>query len=460
MKEVVKRERLSSRLGFILLSVGCAVGLGNVWRFPYVVGQNGGAIFVIFYIFFLAITGLPIMVMEFAIGRSSQKSIAEAFNILEPKNSHWHKFKYIAMTCNYVLMFFYTVIAGWILNYFFATACGRLSGVSSEQIVSFFDTVQSNAWSSVFWTLLVIILGFLVCVLGLQAGVEKITKFMMLGLFFIILALVIKTLGLSDAIKGVEFYLKPDLEKVKETGLLNVANAAMGQAFFTLSVGCGSMAIFGSYLNKERRLFGEAIHVTVIDTLVAILAGLIIFPACASFNVAPDSGPSLVFITLPNIFNVMSGGRIWGALFFLFMCFAAFSTVIAVFENIVSFAVDMFSWSRKRSVLINILIVSLGALPCALGYNALSFIKPLGKDSHILDLGDFIVSQNLLPIGALIFVLFCTSKYGWSFDNFLEEANCGKGFRFPKQLRFYLTFILPVLVLIVFIQGYLQFLAK
>ncbi len=451
----MERERLSSRLGFILVAVGCAVGLGNVWRFPYVVGQNGGAIFVLIYLCFLAIFGLPIIVMEFAVGRASQQSVARSFKVLEPKNTKWHIFGYFAMVANYLLMMFYTVIAGWVFNYFYLTLKGDFEGKSAHDIENIFGSVSGNPVQSVFWMILVVVLSFIVCGFGLKNGVEKVTKVIMSGLFIIMMVLTFKSLSLDGAIKGIEFYLKPNFSIFAQKGIGAVLSEAMGQAFFTLGLGVGSMAIFGSYLGKDRSLNGEAIYITVLDTVVALISGLIIFPACSSFGVDVTSGPNLVFITLPNIFNKMSGGRIWGSLFFVFMCFAAISSIIAVFENIISFGIDLFKWSRKKSVIINIFAMIILSLPCALGFNVLSFIEPLGKGTSILDLENFILNNNLLPIGAIVYITFCTTKYGWGYDNFIEEANMGKGLKFPKSIRLYLTFILPLLVLAVFIQGYL-----
>lgn len=451
-----KRERLSSRLGFILLSVGCAVGLGNVWRFPYVAGQNGGAAFVLIYLFFLAIFGLPIMVMELSVGRASQKSVAAAFNVLEPKGTKWHWFRYIAMGGNYLLMMFYTTIGGWMLQYLLKIAGGEFEGADAGQIGEIFTGMQQSPSLSIIWMVVATLLGFGACWLGLQKGVEKITKVMMSSLFLIMLVLAIRALTLPGAMEGLRFYLQPDFGHIQQQGWWNVVGAAMGQAFFTLSIGVGSMAIFGSYIGKDRSLTGEAFNITLLDTLVALIAGLIIFPACSAFGVDVGSGPKLVFVTLPNIFNSMAGGRIWGALFFLFMSFAALTTIIAVFENIVSFGIDLFHWSRKKSVLINIVAVIALSLPCALGFNLLIGVQPMGIDSTILDLEDFIVSNNLLPIGSMIFLLFCTRRSGWGWENFIEEANQGKGWKFPKWARVYVTYVLPLLVVLIFIQGYVQ----
>ena len=449
------RERLSSRLGFILLSAGCAVGLGNVWRFPYVTGQNGGAIFVLVYLFFLAIFGLPIMVMEFSVGRASQRSVATAFNELEPKGTKWHWFRYVAMGGNFILMMFYTTIGGWMLQYLIKIIGGEFEGANTQQVETVFSQMQQEPVGSVFWMVVTTLLGFGICMLGLRKGVEKITKIMMSSLFVIMLVLAVRSFTLPGAMEGLQFYLWPDLNQIQDNWW-NIVGAAMGQAFFTLSIGIGSMAIFGSYIGKSRSLMGEACNITFLVTLVALVAGLIIFPACSSFGVDVGSGPKLVFVTLPNIFNSMAGGRIWGALFFLFMTFAALTTIIAVFENIVSFGMDLFHWSRKKSVTINIVVVIVLSLPCALGFSLLNGFQPLGAGTSILDLEDFIVSNNLLPIGSLIFLLFCTRKSGWGWENFIEEANQGKGWKFPKWARFYVTWILPILVIFIFLQGYIQ----
>lgn len=453
MKE---REKFSSRLGFILISAGCAIGLGNVWRFPYITGLYGGAAFVLIYLFFLVIFGLPIMAMEFSVGRASRKSVAASFKELEPPNTKWHIFSYFAMAGNYLLMMFYTAIAGWMLAYFVKMVKGEFVGATTAQIETIFAEMTSQPAEMVFWMLLAVLIGFGICSLGLQNGVEKITKVMMSSLFVIMLILVIRAVTLPGAEEGLSFYLKPDFGKMADAGIFETVFAAMGQAFFTLSIGIGSMAIFGSYIDKERSLMGESVSILVLDTAVAIMSGLIIFPACFSFGVNPGSGPNLVFITLPNIFNAMSGGRIWGALFFVFMSFAALSTVIAVFENILSFAMDLWGWSRKKAVAVNIVLVVLLSLPCIFGFNIWSNFQPLGDGSNIMDLEDFIVSNNLLPIGSLVYLFFCVTKYGWGWDNFLNEVNAGKGMKFPKWIRIYVTYILPVLVIFMFVQGYIS----
>jgi NSS family neurotransmitter:Na+ symporter len=451
-----KRETFKSRIGFILISAGCAIGLGNVWRFPYITGAYGGGIFVIIYLVFLLIFGLPIMVMELSVGRASQKSVAKSFDVLEPKESKWHLFKWFAMAGNYLLMMFYTTISGWMLAYLFYMIRGDFTGASPSRVEEIFGGLTSDAGASVLWMVVICILGFLVCSLGLRRGVERITKVMMSCLLIIMIALAIRSLTLPNAREGLAFYLTPNLDNFVNNGIWTTVYAAMGQAFFTLSLGMGSMAIFGSYISKERSLLGESISITVLDTFVAITAGLIIFPACFSFGVNPGSGPGLVFLTLPNIFNSMPLGQLWGVFFYIFMVFAALSTVIAVFENIISFAIDLFGCSRKKSVLVNAILVIILSLPCALGFNLWSGFAPMGEGSTILDLEDFIVSNNILPLGSLIYVLFCVSRYGWGWKNFIGEANSGAGAKLPQKTRFYLTWILPVLIFLVFIFGYIE----
>ena len=451
-----EREKFSSRLGFILISAGCAIGLGNVWRFPYITGLYGGGIFVLIYFIFLLILGLPIMTMEFSVGRASKKSVAKSFDVLEPKRTKWHIFKWVGMAGNYLLMMFYTTISGWMIAYLFYMIKGDFVGATQQDIEGIFNGLTSSASSSVFWMIVVCIIGFAICALGLEKGVEKITKTMMSCLFLILIALVIRSLTLPNAKEGLSFYLLPKLDRIKENGIWTTIYAAMGQAFFTLSIGMGSMAIFGSYVSKERSLLGEGLSITILDTLVAVMSGLIIFPACFSFGVNPGSGPSLVFITLPNIFNSMKFGQLWGIAFYIFMVFASLSTVIGVFENIISFAMDLTGCSRKKSVAINVVAVIILSLPCALGFNLWSDFQPLGTGSTILDLEDFIISNNILPLGSLVYILFCTTRYGWGWKNFIKEANEGKGLKFPDKLKFYATFILPIIVFLVFILGYLD----
>ena len=450
------RERFSSRLGFILISAGCAVGLGNVWRFPYITGQYGGAAFVLVYLIFLVLLGLPIMVMEFAVGRASQKSAARYFHVLEPAGTKWHLQGYACMTGNYLLMMFYTTVGGWMAAYIFKTLTGEFKGLDSDGVAAVFNDMLARPGYMTFWMVLVVLLSFFICSLGLQKGVERITKAMMSCLFLILLILCIRSVTLPGASEGLRFYLIPDFTRFTENGVGNTIFAAMGQAFFTLSLGIGAMAIFGSYIGKDHTLTGETINICLLDTLVAFLAGLIIFPSCFAFGVDPGQGPGLVFITLPNIFNQMVGGRIFGVLFFVFMTFAAQSTIIAVFENIISFSMDLFGTSRKKTVLINGIAIILLSLPCVFGFNIWSGFQPLGAGSTIQDLEDFIVSNNLLPLGSMVYLLFCTSRYGWGWKNFLAEADTGKGVKFPAWARVYVSYILPLIVLFIFIMGYYQ----
>lgn len=450
------REKFGSRLGFILVSAGCAIGLGNVWKFPYLCGQNGGAAFILIYLVFLAIMGFPIMVCEFSVGRGSQKSCAASFKELEPEGTQWHKYSWFGMAGNYLLMMFYTMVAGWMLYYCYRCLTGEFTNsvLSAEQITAKFGDMVGSAPTLIFWTILAIVIAFGICSLGMQKGVEKITKVMMICLLALIVVLAVNSLRLPGAAEGVKFYLVPDFKAMAEKGIGNVVFAAMSQAFFTLSIGIGSMAIFGSYLDKSRSLAGETVSISLLDTFVAICSGLIIIPACFAFGIEPDSGPNLIFITLPNIFNQMAGGRIWGSLFFLFLSFAALSTVIAVFENILSFAMDLWGWSRTKSVVVNIFAIIILSMPCVLGFNVLSEIQPLGPGSGIMDLEDFLVSNNLLPIGSLVYLMFCTSKNGWGWDNFIKEANAGKGMGFPKILRGYMTFVLPLIIIVIYFKGY------
>lgn len=451
-----QREKLSSRLGFIFLSAGCAIGLGNIWRFPYITGKYGGGAFVLLYLFFLIILGLPIIVMEFSVGRASAQSVARSFHTLEKAGQKWHLFSYVAMLGNYLLVMFYTTIAGWMLAYFFKMASGSFTGLSADGVAQVFLDLQASPEQCIFWMVLIVLIGCIVCVLGLQKGVEKITKSMMSALLAVMIILVIKSLTLPNAIEGVKFYLIPNFERLAEEGILNAVFAAMGQAFFTLSIGMGGMAIFGSYIDKKRSLTGESINIMVLDTFVAIMAGLIIFPACFAYNVDAGSGPGLVFVTLPNIFNSMSGGQLWGSLFFIFMNFAALSTIIAVFENIVSFSMDLFHWSRKKSVILNLFILILGSIPCAIGFSILADFHPLGEGSAVLDLLDFLVSNVIMPLGSLVFLFFCTRKLGWGWQNFIKEANAGEGIAFPIKTRCYITYVLPMIVLFIFIFGLLE----
>ncbi len=455
-----KREKFSSRLGFILISAGCAVGLGNVWRFPYITGKYGGAAFVLIYLVFLVILGMPIMAMEFAVGRASQKSAARSFHVLEPEGSKWHLEGYAAMAGNYLLMMFYTTVGGWMLSYVFKMATGTFTALTPDEVGGVFSEMLASPGSMTFWMVITVLLSFGICNLGLQNGVERITKIMMGFLFVILIVLCIRSVTLKGAGDGLSFYLVPDFGKVVENGVGEVVFAAMGQAFFTLSLGIGAMAIFGSYISKERTLMGETMNICVLDTLIALMAGLVIFPACFAFGVDPGEGPGLVFVTLPNIFNQMAGGRLWGTLFFIFMSFAALSTEIAVFENIISFAIDLWGWSRKKAVLVNLIAILILSMPCVLGFNLWSGFAPLGAGSTVQDLEDFIVSNNLLPLGSLVYLLFCTSRYGWGWDKFIVEADAGKGIKFPKWARFYVSYILPLIVLFIFVTGYWQKFAK
>ena len=451
---VKERETFGSRLGFILVSAGCAVGLGNVWKFPYMTGKYGGAAFILIYLVFLVLLGLPILVSEFAVGRASRLSTARAFHKLEPESSNFHKYSYMGMIGNYALMMFYTMVAGWMMYYCYVMASGELSRASSEQITEFFGGLQKSTGTMTGWMIAAVLLAFGICSLGLQNGIEKITKVMMTCLLVLILVLAVHSLTLDGAMEGVKFYLVPNLDNIKAAGLGNVIFGALSQAFFTLSIGIGAMEIFGSYMDKERTLAGESISILVLDTFVALMAGLIIIPACFAFNVEPGAGPGLVFITLPNVFNQMAGGRLWGTLFFLFMSFAALSTVIAVFENILSFAMDLWGWKRNKAVIFNIILVIILAMPAILGFGPWSGFQVLGEGTNIMDLEDFVVSNNILPLGSVIFVLFCSSKNGWGWDNFLKEANTGKGTKFPKGIRFYMQWVLPLVVAVIYLKGY------
>lgn len=451
---MMEREKFSSRLGFILISAGCAIGLGNVWRFPYIVGKYGGAAFVMIYLLFLVVLGLPIVVMEFAVGRASQKSAALSFEVLEPKGSKWHFAKYIAIAGNYLLMMFYTTVAGWMILYFVKMAMGDFTGLTATEVGTEFGNMLANPILMMAMMILVVLSGFYVCGMGLQNGVEKITKWMMVCLLLLMVVLAGNSILIEGGNVGLAFYLKPDFSKLKEAGIGEAIFAALGQSFFTLSIGIGCLAIFGSYIGKEKRLTGEAVSVLCLDTLVAFMAGLIIFPACFAYGIEPDAGPSLVFITLPNVFNHMTGGRLWGSFFFLFMSFAAMSTVIAVFQNIISFATDLTRCKVKTAVVVNMVVVTLLSVPCVLGFNVWSGFMPLGEGTNVLDLEDFLVSNNLLSIGSIWYLLFCTSRYGWGFDKFLQEANEGTGIKFPRQVKWYVSLVLPIVILIIFLQGY------
>lgn len=456
---VKERETFASRLGFVLISAGCAIGLGNVWRFPYIVGQYGGAAFVLIYLLFLVIMGLPIMAMEFSVGRASRKSILASFQVLEPKGSKWHWYGWFGMAGNYLLMMFYTTIAGWLLLYFFKVAAGEFRGLDAAGVETAFGAMQGNVGIQLLFMGIVVVLGMLICSRGLKNGVEKVNKAMMLCLLMVMVVLAFRSVTLDGAAEGLKFYLMPDFHNLMYDAdgnmiLGEAIFAAMGQAFFTLSLGIGALAIFGSYIGKDHSLAGEAVRVGVLDTFVAFTAGLIIFPACFAFDVAPDAGPNLIFITLPNVFNEMPMGRLWGSLFFVFMSFAALTTVIAVFENILSFSIEKWGWSRKKAVLVNLVAILILSMPCVLGFNVLSGIQPFGEGSVIMDLEDFIVSNNILPLGSLVYLLFCVSRRGWGWESFLAEANTGSGLKFPRGVRFYVTYVLPLIVLFIFVMGY------
>lgn len=449
----MKRESFKSRLGFLLVSAGCAIGIGNVWRFPYVTGQNGGGIFVLFYLIFLVIMGLPVLTMELAVGRASRKSAVLGYKALEKKGSKWHIHGWVAIFGCCMLMMYYTTVSGWMVTYFFKFLTGSFkSGMTTEDTAQAFSNLLGDLKQMVFWMILTVVVGFLVCSRGLQNGLEKISKFMMTALLLLIVVLAVHSLTLSNAAEGVKFYLVPNTEAVAAVGLKNVITAAMNQSFFTLSLGVAAMEIFGSYMGKDHTLAGEGVRICALDTFVATMAGLIIFPACFSYNVEVNAGPSLIFITLPNVFINMSGGRIWGSLFFLFMTFASFSTVIAVFENIMSFCMDMFGWSRNKAALINCIVILIASLPCVLGYNVWSNLHLIGG-RDVLDSEDFIVSNLLLPIGSLIYLLFCVTKWGWGFEKYCEEANTGDGIKISKKLKPYFQFILPILIVFILIQG-------
>lgn len=449
----MKRENFKSRLGFILISAGCAVGIGNVWKFPYVTGQNGGGIFVLFYFFFLIMVGVPVLTMEFAVGRGSRKSIVSCYQQLEKPGQKWHIHGYAAMIGNYLLMMFYTTVAGWMLSYFYRFLTGEFVNADPSGVKEVFDGMLQQPVSMAFWMIVIVVAGFVICSFGLQSGVEKISKPMMLCLLGLIVILAVNSIMLDGGIEGLKFYLIPDWKKVEEVGLFNVMIAALNQAFFTLSIGIGSMEIFGSYMSKSHTLLGESLRIAILDTFVAVVAGLIIFPACFAYGVDPGAGPELIFITLPNVFSSMKGGKIWGSLFFLFMTFASFSTIIAVFENIIACWMDKWHVSRKKASLINGIIILVASMPCVLGFNIWSNFQPKGAGSTVLDLEDFIVSNLLLPIGSLVVLLFCVTKWGWGYDQYLEEANTGEGIKMPGWLKGYVTYVIPCMILLILIMG-------
>ena len=451
----MKRESFKSRLGFLLVSAGCAIGIGNVWRFPYVVGENGGGIFVLFYLLFLVAMGLPVLTMELAVGRGSRKSAVLAYKELEKPKSKWHIHGWFAILGCYVLMMYYTTVSGWMVSYFYKFVTGEFqAGMDADATGAVFSDLLADPKQMGFWMILTVIVGFIVCSRGLQNGLERISKIMMTALLVLIVVLAVHSITLSGAGEGLRFYLIPNLSTVEKVGIGNVISAAMNQAFFTLSLGVAAMEIFGSYMSKDHALAGEGVRICALDTFVAVMSGLIIFPACFSYGVEVTSGPKLIFVTLPNVFVNMAGGRIWGSLFFLFMTFASFSTVIAVFENIMSFAMDMFGWSRNKTAIINCIIILIASLPCVLGYNVWSELHLIGG-RDVLDSEDFLVSNLLLPLGSLIYLLFCVTKWGWGFDNYIEEVNTGSGLKMSRKLKPYFQFVLPVLILIILIQGLL-----
>ena len=448
----LERESFKSRLGFILVSAGCAIGIGNVWKFPYVAGENGGGVFVLFYVLFLIIMGVPVLTMELAVGRASRQSAVQGYKVLEPKGSKWHIHGWVGIIGCYLLMMYYTTVAGWMFGYFVKFLKGDFVGIATENVDSVFADMLANPTEMMMWMVIVVVLGFLVLSFGLKNGLERISKGMMIGLLGLIVVLAVHSLTLKGAADGVKFYLLPDFGRALEQGLGSVITAAMNQAFFTLSLGIASMEIFGSYMTKDNTLTGESVRICCLDTFVAMMSGLIIFPACFSFGVQPDAGPNLIFITLPRVFVNMTGGRFWGSLFFLFMTFASFSTVIAVFENLLAACMDNLGWNRKKAVVINCIFMLIASVPCVLGYNVWSDIKLIG-DKNVLDTEDFIVSNLLLPIGALVYLLFCVTKWGWGFDKYLEEVNTGSGLKMSAKLKPYFQFVLPILILVILISG-------
>ena len=443
-----ERDSFKSRLGFILVSAGCAIGIGNVWKFPYITGEYGGAVFVLFYLAFLILLGVPVVTMELAVGRSSRKSVLRGFETLEPKGTYWHLHGWVCLIGSYILMVYYTTISGWMVDYFWKFLRGSFVEASPGRVADIFGQMVSSPMELMFFMGLTVLVGFAVCAGGVQGSLEKVTKFMMLGLLGLIILLAVNSVMIPGGEKGIAFYLLPDWGRAVEAGLGNVAAAAMNQAFFTLSVGQGSMEIFASYMDKKNSLGGEAVRITALDTFVALLAGLIIFPACFAYGVEPDQGPSLIFVTLPNIFINMPMGQIWGGLFFVFMTFASFSTVTAVFEALIGNCMDNFGWGRKKAVYILLPLVFFGSIPCVLGFNMWSDVQILGSKG-ILDTEDFIVSNLVLPIGSLIFALFCVSKYGWGFDHYLKEVNTGDGMKIPRWLKPYFQIVLPLLITVI-----------
>ena len=456
----MERETLKSRLGFILLSAGCAIGIGNVWKFPYIAGQGGGGAFVLFYLIFLVILGLPIMTMEFAVGRASRKSPVRAYQALEKPGQKWHIHGYFTLIGCYLLMMFYTTVAGWMLHYFYMTATGKLAGLNAEQVAGKFTEMLASPATMTFWMVFVVVVSILVCAKGLQSGLERVTKGMMIALLLIMVVLAVNSLFMPGAKEGLSFFLVPDFARMQEVGVVNTLVSAMNQAFFTLSLGIGAMSIFGSYIGKEHSLLGESVRIVVLDTFVAITAGLIIFPACFTYHVDQTSGPSLIFITLPNIFANMSMGRLWGSLFFLYMAFAAMSTVLAVFENIICCGMELTGCSRKKSSLVNLVLIILLSMPCVLGYNLWAWDGFAVFGGAVLDVEDFLVSNLFLPLGSLVYLLFCVTRYGWGWQNYKKEVNTGKGLKVQDWMRGYLTYVLPLIVVFIFAFGlYDKFLA-
>ena len=451
----MERERMASRLGFLFVSAGCAIGLGNVWRFPYITGKYGGAVFVAVYLFFLLMLALPLLIMEFSVGRASRQNLGNALRVLEPSGTSWHRMGWISLVGSYLLMMFYIPVAGWMLFYVWKMGAGHLA-LPPAQMPAAFGEMLSEPVSMTCWAVAVSAISFSVCALGLQKGIERVVKFMMSGLLVIMAGLALKAVSLPGGMEGVSFYLAPDWQRAMDAGIWSLINDAMNQAFFTLGLGIGSMCIFGSYLSKEHTITQESLLIVGLDTFVALISGFIIFPACFAFNMEPGAGPGLVFITLPNVFNEMSGGRFWGTLFFVFMSAAALTTVITVVENIISYCMDVWKWSLRKSTWVNFAVLTILTLPCVLGFNVLSWIHPLGEGTNLMDLEDFLLSNNLLSIGALTFMLFCCHKRGWGWEKFIAETDTGNGIRFPRLLRFYLTWILPMVVAFVFIQGYIQ----
>ncbi len=448
-----QREKLGSRLGFILLSAGCAIGLGNVWKFPYMAGQYGGGVFLIIYFLMLIMFGIPVMTMEFAIGRASQKAPVKMFDELEPKGSKWHIHGFVGMIGCILLMMYYAVVAGWIIRYFVKFLAGDFAGATPDMIEAEFGAMLSSPSVNIGFLAVVVVISFVVCAIGLQGGLERITKYMMAALLILMLILAVNSFTMTGSREGLKFFLLPDINRTREIGFGNVLMGALNQAFFTLSIGIGAMAVFGSYIDKDRRLLGESVNVTILDTLVAMTAGLIMFPACFSYGIDVTAGPSLLFITMPNVFANMALGRLWGTLFFLFMSFAALSTAFAVYENVIANFMELTGINRKKTCVICGIAMFLLAIPCALGFNVWSGFMPLGEGTGVLDLEDFIVSNLLLPAGAIIYVLFCTIRYGWGWDNFTKEANSGEGLAMPLWLKNYMKFFVPVVLLIILIVG-------